>query len=99
MRDAIDHYTLDKLRAPQSLDDLVSAGYIKQLPNDPFTGKNDTWVVEQDDTLLSVEQTQPGITDVHSGSNGAGASTATSRALSGSSSATETSSPPSLATM
>ena len=69
MRSVISQYTLDKQRAPQSLDDLVSAGYLKQIPLDPFTNARDTWTVEQEDTLLSVDQQQPGITDVHSGSN------------------------------
>ena len=69
MRSVISQYTLDKQRAPQSLDDLVSAGYMKLIPLDPFTNARDTWTVEQEDTLLSVDQQQPGITDVHSGSN------------------------------
>ena len=69
LRNVIDQYTLDKQKAPQSLEDLVSAGYIKQIPNDPFTGKNDTWAVEQEDITQSPEQTEPGISDVHSGSN------------------------------
>lgn len=72
MREQIQNFTMDKLRAPQSLDDLVQAGYMKQIPNDPFTQRNDTWVVDQEDTLLSIDQTQPGITDVHSGSNQTG---------------------------
>jgi general secretion pathway protein G len=69
LRNVIDQYTLDKQKAPQSLEDLVSAGYIKQIPTDPFTGKNDTWAVEQEDITQSPEQTEPGISDVHSGSN------------------------------
>ena len=69
MRSVIDQYTLDKQRAPQSLDDLVQAGYLKQIPKDPFTNSADTWQVVQEDILLSVDQTQPGITEVHSGSN------------------------------
>ena len=69
MRSVISQYTLDKQRAPQSLDDLVTAGYMKLIPLDPFTNARDTWTVEQEDTLLSVDQQQPGITDVHSGSN------------------------------
>ncbi len=69
LRSLIDQYTLDKQRAPQSLEDLVSAGYIKQIPADPFTNSRESWVVEQEDVALSVDQTQPGITDVHSGSN------------------------------
>lgn len=69
LRSTIDQYTMDKARAPQSLEDLVSAGYIKQLPVDPFTGSRETWVPEQEDTLMSLDQTQPGISDVHSGSS------------------------------
>ena len=68
MRQAIDQYSLDKLRAPQSLSDLVSAGYLREVPPDPFTSSRDTWVVVQEDVVLSVDQNQPGISDVHSGS-------------------------------
>ena len=68
LRSLISQYTLDKQKAPQSLEDLVTAGYIKQIPIDPFTGKNDTWTVEQEDYSLSVDQQETGITDVHSGS-------------------------------
>lgn len=71
MRSLISQYTLDKEKAPQSLDDLVSAGYIKQIPKDPFTGAAD-WNVDQDETLLSVDETDPGISDVHSSSNAVG---------------------------
>jgi general secretion pathway protein G len=69
MRQVIDQYTLDKQKAPQSLEDLVSAGYIKLIPNDPFTGRNDTWQTVQEDTTLDPSVTEPGITDVHSGSS------------------------------
>jgi general secretion pathway protein G len=68
LRSLISQYTLDKQKAPQSLEDLVQAGYIKQIPIDPFTGKNDSWTVEQEDYSLSVDQQETGITDVHSGS-------------------------------
>ena len=68
MRNAIDQYSLDKLRAPQSLEDLVSAGYLREVPVDPFTSSRDTWLVVQEDVVLSVDQNQPGISDVHSGS-------------------------------
>ncbi len=68
MRSVISQYTLDKQRAPQSLDDLVQAGYLKQIPVDPMTNARDSWTVDQEDVLLSVDQQQPGITDVHSGS-------------------------------
>lgn len=64
----IDQYTLDKQKAPQSLEDLVSAGYLKFVPND-ITGSKDTWVLEQEDSLKSIDQTQPGIVGVHSKSD------------------------------
>ena len=67
LRSAIDSYTVDKQKAPQTLDDLVEAGYIKALPVDPFTHRTDTWVPGQDDTLQTIDQTEPGINDVHSG--------------------------------
>ena len=72
MRSVIDQYSMDKGKAPQSLDDLVTAGYLKQIPVDPFTNSKDTWVPEQEDVLLSVNQDQPGISDVHSGATGTG---------------------------
>jgi general secretion pathway protein G len=69
LRSVIDQYTLDKQAAPQALDDLVSAGYLRELPVDPFTGSNQTWEVEyEDSTLMLPTQTSPGIVDVHSGS-------------------------------
>ena len=68
MRDAIQQYTLDKEAAPQSLDDLVSAGYLRQVPTDPITLQRD-WVTVTDDVLLSPEQTTVGISEVHSASN------------------------------
>jgi general secretion pathway protein G len=67
LRSLISQYTLDKQKAPQSLDDLVSAGYIKQLPRDPMTGQSD-WTVEQEDSTMSVDQQETGISDVHSAS-------------------------------
>jgi general secretion pathway protein G len=69
LRSVIDQYTLDKQKAPQSLQDLVDAGYLKQLPVDPFTKSRDSWVPVTDDTVMSPDQTQPGIMDVHSGSD------------------------------
>ncbi|HMF52936.1 MAG TPA: hypothetical protein VK593_01205 [Edaphobacter sp.] len=67
LRSAIDSYTVDKQKAPQSLDDLVQSGYVKTMPLDPFTHRTDTWVPAQDDTLQSIDQTDAGINDVHSG--------------------------------
>ena len=69
LRSVISQYTLDKEKAPQSLDDLVSAGYLKQLPIDPMTGSRDTWVPSQsEDELSSPDEQSGGIDDVHSGS-------------------------------
>jgi general secretion pathway protein G len=67
MRTAIGSYTVDKQKAPQSLEDLVSAGYLKAIPKDPVTGRADTWITAQSDTLSTVDQTESGIDDVHSG--------------------------------
>jgi general secretion pathway protein G len=67
IRGAIDSYTYDKQKAPQSLDDLVQAGYLKTMPVDPITHRSDTWQTVQSDMLTSIDQTQPGIDDVHSG--------------------------------
>ncbi len=69
LRNAIDQYTQDKAKAPQSLDDVVSAGYLRMLPKDPFTNSNTSWQTVQEDVMESVDQTAPGISDVHSGSN------------------------------
>jgi len=74
LRSVISQYTLDKQKAPQGLDDLVSAGYLKQIPQDPMTTRNDTWTTDQEsDTIMSLDQQdQGGIVDVHSGSSGVG---------------------------
>jgi general secretion pathway protein G len=69
MRTAIDAYTMDKQKAPQSLDDLIQDGYLKSVPVDPFTRSNDTWVTDTSDAMYSLDQTDSGgIADVHSGS-------------------------------
>jgi general secretion pathway protein G len=70
MRTAIDSYTVDKEKAPQGLDDLVQGGYLKTLPIDPMTSRNDTWITGQSDALSDINETQGGIDDVHSGSQG-----------------------------
>jgi general secretion pathway protein G len=72
IRNAIDSYTMDKQKAPQSLQDLVDAGYLKTIPVDPMTRTTDTWVTDQSDSLRSVDQSDPGIDDVHSGDQEAG---------------------------
>ena len=72
MRNAIDSYTMDKQKAPQSLDDLVQSGYLREIPKDPMTHSSDTWVTTTDDTLQNIDQTDPGVNDVHSGSQEVG---------------------------
>jgi len=67
MRVAIDSYTADKQKAPQSLDDLVQAGYLKAIPKDPITSRTDTWITGQSESLTTIDETEPGIDDVHSG--------------------------------
>jgi general secretion pathway protein G len=69
LRSVISQYTLDKQKAPQSLDDVVQAGYIKQVPNDPMTTKPDWTVDQEDSTLMSPDQQDSGIDDVHSSSS------------------------------
>ena len=70
MRTLIDQYTVDKQEAPQSLQDLVTAGYLRDVPVDPFTGSSGTWEeVYESDVVTNPDQTLSGITDVRSGSN------------------------------
>jgi general secretion pathway protein G len=68
MRTAIDQYTLDKQQGPQSLEELVSAGYLRAVPSDPITRRKD-WRVVYGDLFLSADQVSTGITDVHSSSD------------------------------
>lgn len=72
LRAAIDSYTMDKQKAPQSLDDLLQDGYLKSVPEDPMTKSNTTWVTDSTDTMHSLDQTDPGIDDIHSGSDDTG---------------------------
>ncbi len=67
MRQSIEQYTLDKQAAPQSLEDLVSSGYLREIPTDPITRAKD-WQVEYENVVLSPEQSGTGITNVHSAS-------------------------------
>ncbi len=71
MRRGIDKYTADKEKAPQSLQDLVSGGYLRRVPEDPLTKSNETWEIEMDS-----EPYRPGvpagIKDVRSGAEGTG---------------------------
>ncbi len=74
MRSVISQYTLDKQKMPQSADDLVQAGYLKVVPNDPMTGQpNWNWHTADEGTIMSPdEQDQGGIDDVFSASNDVG---------------------------
>lgn len=69
LRTVIDEYTYDKQKAPQSLEDLVRDGYLRQIPSDPITGSSQSWKIIMEDALTSVNQTDPGIFDVRSGSD------------------------------
>ena len=66
MRSLIDQFAADKGRLPQSLDELASEGYMREVPTDPFTGQKD-WALTsgEDPNSLTGES---GITDVHSSS-------------------------------
>jgi len=67
LNEVIQQYSLDKKQAPQSIDDLVQAGYLKTIPND-ITGTNTTWETDQEDPEKAWNPDQPGIAGVHSGS-------------------------------
>ena len=69
LRTVIDNYTYDKQKAPQSLQDLVTDGYLREIPMDPMTGSNQTWKTIMEDATQSVNQSEPGIFDVQSGSD------------------------------
>jgi general secretion pathway protein G len=71
MRQAIDNYTLDKESAPQSLEDLANpqAPYLREVPTDPMTRAKD-WRIDFGDLVMTPDQTNNGIVDVHSNSSG-----------------------------
>ena len=66
MRSLIDQFAADKGRLPQSLDDLVSSGYMREVPIDPFTGQKD-WAITNGEDPNSSEGEQ-GMIDIHSAS-------------------------------
>jgi general secretion pathway protein G len=72
LRQMIDEYTVDKQHAPQALDDLVSEGYLRQIPVDPITGNNQSWKTIMEDTPVGGDNQPPGIFDVKSGAEGNG---------------------------
>ncbi|HKD06622.1 MAG TPA: type II secretion system protein [Bryobacteraceae bacterium] len=69
MRGAIDEYSYDKQKAPQSLQDLVTEGYLRDIPKDPIVGNSDSWKIIMEDAGQAVNATEPGIFDVRSSSN------------------------------
>jgi len=66
MRSLLDQYAADKQKLPQSLDDLVTAGYMRELPKDPITGEKDWTITTGDDPNSSTSE--QGVVDVHSAS-------------------------------
>jgi general secretion pathway protein G len=71
LRSLIDQYTLDKKKGPQSLEDLVAEGYLREVPVDPITNTSSSWETESDGgALFAGDQTEAGIIDVHSGAAG-----------------------------
>ena len=66
MRSLIDQFAADKGRLPQSLDELVSEGYMREIPIDPFTGQKD-WALTTGEDPNSSDGAQ-GVTDIHSAS-------------------------------
>jgi general secretion pathway protein G len=69
LRQVIDEYTFDKQKAPQTLQDLVGEGYLRAVPIDPITGTDQSWRIIMEDAVSMVNQTQPGIFDIRSGSD------------------------------
>jgi general secretion pathway protein G len=69
LRMVIDEYTFDKGKAPQSLNDLVTEQYLRQVPTDPMTSSSTSWKIIMEDAVTSVSQTEPGIFDIRSGSD------------------------------
>ena len=69
MRTMIDEYTVDKQKAPETLQDLVTDGYLRQVPQDPMTGSDQTWRPIMEETPISGSSGTPGVFDVKSGSD------------------------------
>ena len=72
IRTMIDEYTIDKQKAPEALQDLVTEGYLRQVPQDPITGSDQTWRIIMEDTPVGGSTSPPGIFDVKSGSDKTG---------------------------
>jgi general secretion pathway protein G len=72
MRDSIDQYYADKNQYPPTLDSLVSDGYLRALPKDPFTDSASTWQTVQAEPDPANPIGEPGVYDVKSGSDATG---------------------------
>jgi general secretion pathway protein G len=68
MRDSIDQYYADKGKYPADLSELVSAGYMRRIPEDPITGKVDSWQIVPAEPDPNNPSSEPGIYNVTSGS-------------------------------
>ncbi|HZR29101.1 MAG TPA: type II secretion system protein [Terriglobales bacterium] len=68
LRKTIDEYTYDKKKAPASLDDLVTDGYLKQIPKDPMTNQAD-WNPTMETDVDNIDSISVGIADIHSSSD------------------------------
>ena len=69
MRSAVDEYAFDKQKAPQTLQDLVKDGYLRNVPKDPITQSSDSWKIIMEDAGQAVSSSEPGIFDIRSGSD------------------------------
>ncbi len=69
LRRAIEFYSVDLKKPPNSLQDLVGRKYLREIPVDPFTQSNQTWILERQTVDL-----ESGITGVHSSASGADSS-------------------------
>jgi general secretion pathway protein G len=69
MRDAIDQYYADKNQYPSTLDALVSDGYLRKLPEDPFTKSTSSWQTVPAEPDPNNPTAEPGVYDVKSGSD------------------------------
>ena len=68
LRNSIDEYTFDKQKAPKELHDLVTGGYLRDVPQDPMTQRSDSWKIIMEESAEAVDANEPGIFDVRSGS-------------------------------
>ena len=69
IRTMIDEYTIDKQKAPDSLQDLVTEGYLRQVPQDPITSSDQTWRPIMEETPVGGSSSSPGLFDVRSGAD------------------------------